>query len=403
MTKEYLQGYQRVKNNAWRICVIAGFLPASVEKIYVHTIDFIQLLEPLAKDIFIISRNFPPQSEPSSEKIHIVNIRHRIGVQYPMLVRIPGFIIMQLKISYNLIKLAKKVDIIFMSIGVATLVLPVLTARLLGKKVISIYPGPGAVRRNSEADYQKTLFGIGKHIFLPIVGILERLNYCFASKIVVYLPELTDSTLKRHTNKIFFSGSRFYVDIDFFKVKKNLDDRESLVGYVGEFIEVKGVMNFGKAIPLILKESIATKIMMVGDGSLRADIEKEIKDAELGNKVIIKEWVPHDKLPGYLNKLKLLVIPSYIEVGPLILFEAMACGTPVLSVPVGVVPGVIKDGETGFIMEDNSPECIARNVIRALSHPNLEQIAKKARAFAEKEYSFEAAVKEYKATLAHLK
>ena len=56
---------------------------------------------------------------------------------------------------------------------------------------------------------------------------------------------------------------------------------------------------------------------------------------------------------------------------------AMAC-TPVLAIPVGGVPDVIKDEEIGFIMENNSPKCIAENVIRALNHPNLEDIVKNA-------------------------
>jgi glycosyltransferase involved in cell wall biosynthesis len=85
------------------------------------------------------------------------------------------------------------------------------------------------------------------------------------------------------------------------------------------------------------------------------------------------------------------------------MLEAMACGTPVLATPVGAIPDVIKDGETGFIMEDNSPECIARNIIRALNHPNLEQIAQNARALVEKEFTFEKAVERYREILDSLK
>ena len=50
----------------------------------------------------------------------------------------------------------------------------------------------------------------------------------------------------------------------------------------------------------------------------------------------------------------------------------MGCGTPVLATSVGGVPDVIKDKETGFIMEDNSPECIAENIERVLNHPDLD-------------------------------
>ena len=84
------------------------------------------------------------------------------------------------------------------------------------------------------------------------------------------------------------------------------------------------------------------------------------------------------------------------------MLEAMACGTPVLATPVGAIPDVIKDEETGFIMKDNSPECIARNVIRALNHSNLEQVAQNARALVEKEFTFEKAVERYREILSKL-
>ena len=77
----------------------------------------------------------------------------------------------------------------------------------------------------------------------------------------------------------------------------------------------------------------------------------------------------------------------------------MACGTPVLATPVGGIPDLIKDGKTGFVLEDNSPECIARNVIKALEHPNLEEIVKNARKLIEKEYSYDVMVRKCKIAL----
>jgi glycosyltransferase involved in cell wall biosynthesis len=67
----------------------------------------------------------------------------------------------------------------------------------------------------------------------------------------------------------------------------------------------------------------------------------------------------------------------------------MACGTPVLATPVGAIPDILIDGETGFIMDNNSAECIAENVMRALRSPELEKIADNGRRFVEENFTLE--------------
>jgi glycosyltransferase involved in cell wall biosynthesis len=250
--------------------------------------------------------------------------------------------------------------------------------------------------------YDKTLFGLGKYIFPWFVEVLERFNYLLADRIIIFLSNYTSPLLKGREKKVIFGGSRFYVDIEAFKVEKDLTTRETLVGFIGRFDEIKGIMNFVKAIPLVMKESAGIKFLIGGDGLLRGEIEKELKNSGLSDKVVLAGWIPHDKLPQYLNNIKLLVIPSYGEIGPHMVFEAMACGTPVLGTPVGVMRDVIKDGETGFILEDNSPECITRNIFRALNNPNLAQIARSARSLIEREYTYEAAVERYRKVLESL-
>jgi len=396
-----LSDNQKEKND-WRIGVIFAPELAKVAPITGVTTT-LNLLEPLAEEIYAITGNFP-ENAISSRKIHIINIgiKERDITKSPMLIRIPRFMILQLRMSYNLLKIANKINVVFLGAGASTFFLPALLAKLLGKKIISLRPGTDSLQKLTRLYYQKTLFGLGKYIFVPIIAILERLNYHLSDKIVVFRSDFTTPALKRYANKIWFSGSRFYVDVSSFKIEKNLDSRENPVGYIGRFVEAGGVLNFVEAIPLILKKSAGVKVMIGGDGPLRDQIKRIIKDTKLDDQVYLTGWIPYSKIPQYLNAIKLLVIPSFGEVGPHMLFEAMACGTPVLAAPVGVMPDVIDDGETGFIMENNSPECIAKNVIRALNHPNLGQIAKAARELMEKEYTFEAAVERYRSILASL-
>jgi glycosyltransferase involved in cell wall biosynthesis len=161
----------------------------------------------------------------------------------------------------------------------------------------------------------------------------------------------------------------------------------------------KGFENFLDSLPAIFEADKNLKILIGGDGPLKQLIPKKISKEHLENNVIIKNWIPHEDLPGLYNNLKLLIIPSYTEGLSNVLLEAMACGTPVLVTPVGANPDIIKDGETGYIMEYNSPDCIKKNVNRALKDPNLENVAMNAKKMVEREFTFEITVKQWKRIL----
>ena len=64
----------------------------------------------------------------------------------------------------------------------------------------------------------------------------------------------------------------------------------------------------------------------------------------------------------------------------------------VIATPVEAIPDIIIDGKTGFIMENNSPEYIAANVVRALSSLDPEHVAEEGRRFAEENFTFERTV-----------
>jgi glycosyltransferase involved in cell wall biosynthesis len=137
-------------------------------------------------------------------------------------------------------------------------------------------------------------------------------------------------------------------------------------------------------------------VLIVGDGPLKESIDASLVEEKLSDRVDLSGWIVHDDLPKYLNQLRLLVLPSYTEGLPNIMIEALACGTPVLATPVGAIPDIIRDGETGFIMEDNSPECIAENVLRILYSPDLERVAENGRNFVKRNFTFDKTVEQWK-------
>lgn len=376
-----------------RICMINAPLVSSTPDNHIHVLNLLRLLEPHADEIFVITGNFP-QDAVDGEKIHIKNIEHRSDSRW-MLLRIPRFILMQLKISYHLIKLAKKIDVVFFSIGAALLTLPMMLAKLIRKRVIFIYPGVGVIKKVSDMAYEDKLWRLGGRMYSSITAIMEGLNCSLADKVIVFSSNSAQSLAGRHGNKVSIA-SRFFVDDTRFKIEKDVTARMKLIGCIGRFGELAGMPNLIESIPLILNHAAEVKFIIGGDGPLRDSLERQIQKANLDDVVTMLGWIPRDEVCQRLNELKLLVIPSYYDVGPQILFEAMACGTPVLATPVGVVTDVIRDRETGFIMPNNSPECIAENVIRALEYPNLSKIVNNARKLIEREYTYKAAAERYK-------
>ena len=359
-------------NKKMRICVIYNYVSKASQK---PTSNLIDILKSFSNPIYIIRKESISSHTDSPNKTFIA-----IALSY---------IYRQLECSWKVMRIARNVDIYVFFMGGSTSFLPMLIIKLLRKEVVLSTTGSAV----------KTSIGAKDSPFITLlIRISENVSYSLSDAIVLYSENLIkESNLEKHRNKIYIAHEHF-IDFDKFKTKKKLGERENLVAYIGRLSGEKGILNFAKAIPKILREK-KIKILIGGDGQLRDEIEKYISKENLNYNVKLTGWINHDKLPDYLNELNLVVLPSYTEGLPNLMLEAMACGTPVLVTPVGAIPDVITDGETGFIMENNSPECIAKNVLRALEYPNLDEIVKNAKKLVERAFTYGAAVEGYRKIL----
>ncbi len=348
--------------------------------------NIVDILSSISNSLYIITGNKGSiiTERSCNKKVHIYLIWHKAWGN--ILLRVARFIYAQLRASYRLLKLSKNVDLWIFFGGWS--LLPMLVAKLLRQVVI--FASTGSSARSSRASHDT---------FVKVVTFLEKGNYIFSDRIILYSGNLIqEENLARYRSKISIAHEHF-LDFNNFKIQKQLDVRDNIVGYIARLSEEKGILNFARSIPAVLDRINNARFLIGGEGQMYSKVEEYLNRETLNSKVNLTGWIPHNELPRYLNDLKLLVLASYTEGLPNIMLEAMACGTPVLATAVGAMPDIIRDGETGFIMEDNSPECIAQNIIRALSHPNLEEITRNARALVEKEYTYEAAVESYRKVL----
>lgn len=380
-----------------KVCVLSFPMPSALV-VNVLLYSLVEILEPISERVYVVTSNIP-KDRTFSEKIRLKDVKtalHFRDTIHPMwwstLLQFLKIIIIQFKMCWTLIKISKEIDIIIFYVGGGDLFPPVLIAKILRKKVITSAIGLGSL--SYKKAYDKGLFSM-EGAFSTILSILERANFYLSDRIIVESPSVINFLgLDKYRQKLAVIG--VYIDTNLFQIKKELRERKKLVGYVGRLSWEKGVMNFVKAVPLILKKSNNIEFLIGGGGTLQSKIRDELKKNDLSQNVKQTGWIHDNEIVKYFNELKLFILPSYSEGLPHTVLKVMACGTPVLATPVGGIPDIIKDGETGFIMEDNSPDCIAKNVIRALEHPNLDEIAKNARKMIEKKYAYEVAVENYK-------
>ena len=143
-----------------------------------------------------------------------------------------------------------------------------------------------------------------------------------------------------------------------------------------------------------------TTFTFIGDGDLGEWLEREVAEEIREGRVETRGWVDHDEVPAELDRLRLVVLPSEPTEGlPTVVLEALACGTPVYATPVSGVPDVVREGETGFLMDSTDPADIRAELLAALDRDDLAEVSANGRELVETEYSFEAAKRRYQEIL----
>ena len=299
--------------------------------------------------------------------------------------RFEQFLYSQILVSEVIFSISRtnNIKIVLFAFGQDLQILPMILAKIVAKKIIIRSDGrPTVVLKK----YVKNHSWIKRYFF----KLIEEINYRLAD---VVLTECKYMISENNFQKYNSQVGNLFVDVERFVNKNPIDLRKYDIGFIGQLTKRKGVLNFLESLE-ILDEGY--NVIIKGDGEEKNNVLSRIQVLKSKFKIEYIDWVKREKLPDYFNEIKMLVIPTYLEGLPNLVLEAMACGTLVLATPVGGIPGVVKDEKTGFIMESNSPECIAENIIRALEHHNLNKIVKNARKLIEEEYGYKVTIERYR-------
>jgi len=371
------------------VCVVTHPLAAAGENATRSLLDILSAITSVA----LVTADLPPDSEIRT-KHELVELTRK-GAGDSVLVAAARFLLNQLRMCYVI---AQREEDVVLFYGATSYLLPILAARLLGKTVL-VEPR-GDVPLTLRLNWEQRLPDLVARGLAGVVWALERAGFAVAHGVVTYTPSMARQLgLHPEAPDVYATGAR-YIRTNEFSIRRPYAERDRVVGFLGRLDEEKGIRELA-AVAKRLPDDITFRF--IGDGDLREWLEGELAEEIVAGQVELTGWVDHDDVPAQLNDLALLVLPSQPTEGlPTTTLEALACGTPILASPVSGVPDVVREGETGFLIESREPAAIRETILEILEWDDLDGISEKGRDLIESEYSFKSACERYRAVLAQL-
>lgn len=163
--------------------------------------------------------------------------------------------------------------------------------------------------------------------------------------------------------------------------------------YVGHLKIEKGLLDLLHAFSAcrnLTGRAIKLKIMGGGDTDKNEKIIREaFTTAGLEGISFVGVLTGADKWREFFSS-DIFILPSHSEDLPITILEAMACGLPVITTPVGSIPEVIKNGINGYLVAPRSPSNLAEKMVLLAERPDIrKEMALANIKTVQKEYSFE--------------
>lgn len=206
-------------------------------------------------------------------------------------------------------------------------------------------------------------------VVLPAILVMQLIENLFFRRIELFysLGQEEDKYLKKVAPKSKVKFQTMGITDDYFKVEnKNklrarlkLDKNKKYVLFLGRIKTTKGIKEL-----IDSAKGLDAEVLIIGKGQ---DSEKYMKYAAENKAFNVKFLGPifGKKKMDYLAACDCLALPSYTEGAPVVIMEALARNLPVVATRVGAIPKMIKEGQSGILINMKSSEEL-RNAIRKI-------------------------------------
>lgn len=150
-----------------------------------------------------------------------------------------------------------------------------------------------------------------------------------------------------------------------------LRDQRPVVGAVANLRPIKGHADLLRAFAQVRAAFPSAVLVIVGEGSERLALEQLARELGLADGVRMPGSLPSRPSPHWAFDVS--VLASHGEGFPNAVLEAMACGRPVVATRVGGVLDVIRDGETGMLVDSGDVDGLFRGIVEMLRDADLRR------------------------------
>ena len=166
-----------------------------------------------------------------------------------------------------------------------------------------------------------------------------------------------------------------YIGIDSKAIQPRPPEKElPIVLHVARLVEKKGTEYLIKAFKDVNKKAPHTKLLIIGEGPLRGQLESLVDKLELKKCITFAGAQSHSQVLAHMQESAMLVLPSvYSKTGDaeglgMVLLEAAAYGLPLIGTEHGGIPEVVIEGETGYLVPERDENALAEKIITLMSN-----------------------------------
>ena len=161
-----------------------------------------------------------------------------------------------------------------------------------------------------------------------------------------------------------------FADPAYVRQQFNIPADAPVIGTIGRLTAQKGQIYLLQAVSLLKKEFPSLRVIIIGDGELRGELETQTKALDITTQVIFTGSRDHRETLRLLSGMDMFVFPSLWEGFGLVLLEAMALKKPIVASNVSAIPESVKDGSTGILVPPQQSQALAAAISHLLKAPD---------------------------------